>query len=441
MRTPLIDIKTFKQRRARLSEKAKGSAVIIASHPEYIRNSDVHHYYRPDSYLFYLTGFEEPESGLVFRPGCNPETVMFVREKNLERETWDGFRFGPDLAQREFGLDKCYPISEFEKIAADLLDNVDKVYYRLNWNEEFDERFFATLEKSRLKKGRSGRGYPPIFDPHEVLSDLRLFKTDDEIPFIKKACSISAQAHVEAMRFAKPGITERQLWGVILNSMLQQGAAREAYPAIVASGANATTLHYVFNDQECKVGDLLLVDAGAEYNYYAGDITRGYPVSGKFTRPQTAIYEAVLNIQKQILAMIRPGIPFKSLQDKTIELSVQALLDLGFLKGKPNEIIEQKTYQKYYPHGVSHFLGMDVHDVGYYTVDNESRKIEKGMVFTVEPGLYISLGDTNVPSEFRGIGVRIEDDILVTDVGIENLTLEAPKEINELEAIVGKKGG
>lgn len=441
MRKPLIDIKTFKQRRAKLIEKAEGSAIIIAAHPEYIRNSDVHHYYRPDSHLFYLTGYEEPHSVLVLRPGRNPETVMFVREKNAERETWDGFRFGPDLAQREFGFDKCYPINDFEKIAADLLDDVDRVYYRLNWNKEFDERFFTTLEKSRLKKGRSGRGYPPVYDPSEVLSDLRLFKTDEELPFIKKACSISAQAHIEAMRFVKPGVNERQVWGVLLNSMLKQGAAREAYPAIVASGASATTLHYVFNDQECKNEDLLLIDAGAEYKFYAGDITRVFPVSGKFSRPQTVIYEAVLKIQKQILAMIRPGIPFKTLQDKTIELSVQTLLDLGFLKGKPNEIIEQKAYQKFYPHGVSHFLGMDVHDVGYYTVDKESRKIEKGMLFTVEPGLYISLGDTSVPSEFRGIGVRIEDDILVTDVGIEVLTLEAPKEINELESIIGKTSG
>lgn len=439
MRKSIIDTKILKSRRQKLAESTVGSAIIIPAHPEYIRNHDVHHRYRPDSHMVYFSGFEEPESVMVFRPGMNPEYVLFVREKNLERETWDGFRFGPDMAQQVYGADRCYPINDFERIAPDLFDGIDKIYYRLNWNHEFDLRLFKALDALKSKRGRSGRGYPPIFDTTEVLGDVRLFKTDDEIPLIKKTCEISAEVHLETMKIMRPGINEREVHGFMINEMMKRGAAREAYGTIVATGANATTLHYVFNDQECKKGDLILIDAGSEYHYYAGDITRTYPVSGKFTPAQKAVYEAVLNIQKYIIQMIKPGIPHRSMQEKCIEMTTAALLDLGFLKGKLSDNIEQKTFQKYYMHGVSHWLGMDVHDAGVYAYKEDSRKLEPNMLFTVEPGIYVPLNDTTVPSDFRGIGIRIEDNVLVTKDGCEVFTAGAPKEVSELEAIIGKK--
>ncbi len=441
MRKSLIDPKILKKRRQALAEVTPGSAVIIPAHPEYIRNHDVHHAYRQDSNLFYFTGFEEPESVMVFRPGMDPECVLFVREKNLERETWDGFRFGPDLAAQTFGIERAYPINDFDRIIVELLEPVEKIYYRLNWNHEFDHRLFSALDALKQKRGRSGRGYPPIFDTTEVLGDIRLLKTPEEIPLIKKACEISAEAHVAMMKMVRPGVNEREIYGKFINEIMKRGADREAYGAIVASGASATTLHYRFNDQECKKGDLLLIDAGAEYQYYAGDITRTFPVNAKFTKAQKEVYDAVLHIQKQMISLVKPGIPQKSMQEECIKLVVQTLLDLGFLSGKASDNLEQKTYQKYYMHGVSHWLGMDVHDAGVYQYKGESRKLEPNMLFTIEPGIYIPLNDTSVASEFRGIGIRIEDDILVTNMGAEVLTSIAPKEVSDLEAIIGKANG
>ncbi len=438
MRQSLIDPKTLEKRRQKLGEVTPGSAVIIPAHPEFIRNHDVHHAYRQDSNMFYFSGFEEPESVMVFRPGMDPEYVLFVREKNLERETWDGFRFGPDLAASAFGVDRAYPINDFERVMVELLEPVEKIYYRLNWNHEFDSRLFKVLDSMKQKRGRSGRGYPPIFDTTEVLGDIRLLKTPEEIPLIKKACEISAEAHVAMMKAVRPGTNEREIYGCFLSEIMKRGADREAYGAIVASGANATVLHYRFNDQELKKGDLILIDAGAEYHYYAGDITRTFPVNAKFSKAQKEVYEAVLNIQKKMIELIKPGIPQKSMQEECIKLAVQTLLDLGFLSGKASENIENKSYQKYYMHGVSHWLGMDVHDAGVYQFKGESRKIEPNMLFTIEPGIYVPLNDTSVPSDFRGIGVRIEDDILVTNMGAEVLTSGAPKEVSDLEAIIGK---
>ncbi len=432
-----INKQLFKQRRDQIAEKLKGAALIVVAHPEMIRNHDVHHAYRPDTNMHYLTGFPEAESVFVFRPGCKPETVMFVRPKNVERETWDGFRYGPAGTEKEFAIDKGYSIEEVAKELPLLLKDVDQVYYRLRKNEAADELILTAIDNCRKQQGRTGKGLLPILDADELLGEARLFKSPIEIEMQKEACEISAIAHIAAMKATKPGISERQLHGILMFEFMNKGSDREGYTSIVASGSNATTLHYVLNDDVCKDGDLILIDAGAEKNMYTGDITRTYPVSGKFSDAQTEVYQMILDVQKEIIKIIKPGLVFKQLQERTIELLTEGMLRLGILHGRKEDIITGLHYRKYYPHGVSHFLGMDVHDAGKYLVGNESRKLEPGMSFTVEPGLYFPIDDQDCPAKFRGIGIRIEDDVVVTQTGCEVLTATAPKEISDLEKIIG----
>lgn len=441
MRKPADNMEIFSRRRRLLAEKAKGAAIVIPSHPEMIRNNDVHHPYRPDTNLYYLTGWEEPESVFVFLPGQTPETVMFVRSKDLERETWDGFRYGPEGCEREFRIDKTYLISEFDKEIADLLKSSDRIYYRFGIDKEFDAKFLSSLETVRRAHGRSGRGNMPLLDSWELIGELRAIKTSDDIELMRRAGKVTAQAHIDVMKATKPGVTEKQLLGVFLGSIYRQNADREGYGSIIASGANACTLHYTFNDQTCRDGDLLLIDAGAEVRYYTGDITRTYPVNGKFTAAQRKVYDRVLEIQKELCATSKPGVLFKSLQDRTIDFLTDAMIDLKLIKVSRSEAIERLLFKKYYPHGVSHYLGMDVHDTGLYQTATasdgaqalQSRKLEPGIAFTIEPGLYIPADDKDAPEELRGIGIRIEDDVVVTATGIENLTIDAPKEVADLE--------
>ena len=434
MRQPLIDPSICKQRRKLLAERSAGAAVILPSTPEFIRNNDVHYDYRQDSSLFYLCGFEEPESVLVFRAGQTPETVLFVRPKDPVRETWDGFRFGPDLARDKFQVDECYLITEIEKVLPDLVSSVDRVYYRLNRNNEFDSILAKTLESVRSKMGRTGMGIKPILDPTDLIGELRLIKSQADIEWQKKACELSADGHIAAMKATKPGVNERQIEAVIRHTFMMGGSPRMGYGPIVATGDGATTLHYVFNDQTCRENELILVDAGTEWNYFTGDITRTFPVSGRFSDSQKVFYSAVLDVQNQIISMIRPGLVFKNLQDTAIELLTEACIELGLLKMGKDEAIAKLEYKKYYPHGVSHWLGMDVHDIGAYLLNGDSRPLIPGMIFTVEPGLYVPASDTSAPAEFRGMGVRIEDDILVTETGHLNMTARAPKSIPDIEA-------
>lgn len=437
MRKPAYDMKAFAERRQRLAREMKGAALIVAAHPETIRNHDVHYPYRQDSNLFYLTGFEEPESYLVFRPGLSPETVMFVRKRDRERETWDGFRYGPEGTQQEFGIEKAYPIEEFSKIVPGLLKEVDRVYYRLLKNPEADQLVLQALDQCRASQGRTGRGLLPIHDADELLGEMRLVKTESELSDLREACEISAQAHLAAMKFTQPGVTERQVQGVLNYCFMMKNSAREGYGSIVASGANATTLHYVFNDQVCRDGDLLLIDAGAEYGFYTGDITRTFPVSGKFTAEQARVYQGVLDVQKKIIAHVKPGVTFNELQDMGSSLLTDLILELGFLSGRKDDIIAANLHRKYYPHGIGHWLGMDVHDAGLYMKRGEPRPLEVNMCFTIEPGLYIPADDVSVPENYRGIGVRIEDNVRVTSSGCEIMTSSVPKEIADLEKIVG----
>ncbi len=445
MRKPADNMQIFARRRRLLAEKAKGSAIVIPSHPEMIRNNDVHHQYRQDTNLFYLTGWEEPESVFVFRPGQTPETVMFVRAKDVEREIWDGFRYGPQGCAQEFRIDKTFLVEDFDKEIASLLKNVDRVYYRFGVDREFDGKILTTLEGVRRTHGRSGKGTLPVLDSWELIGELRAIKTADDIELMRLAGKVSALAHIEVMKAAKPGMSEKQLLGIFLGSIYSQNADREGYGTIMASGANACTLHYTFNDQTCRDGDLLLIDAGAEVRYYTGDITRTYPVNGKFSSAQRKVYDRVLEIQKELCATSKPGIPFKNLQDRTIDFLTDAMIDLKLIKVPRTEAIERSLFKKYYPHGVSHYLGMDVHDTGLYSTPGEvgadprARALEAGIAFTIEPGLYIPVDDQDAPEELRGIGIRIEDDVVVTATGIENLTIDAPKEVADLEAIIGRR--
>lgn len=438
-RKPTENIEIFKRRRDRVVKAmSSNSALIVAANPEMIRNDDVHYPYRQDSNMYYLTGFEEPESFLLLRPGKNPESVMFVREKNVERETWDGFRFGPEGTKKEFGIDEVHPISSFPQKAAELLKGFEEVYYRLFKNDEADQLVQNLLLDLKRIYGRSGYGLMTIKDADTFLGEFRLKKNEDDLRNQRKACEISAAAHLKAMKMTKPGITERQIQGLLTSEFYNSGSAREGYGFIVASGNNATTLHYNFNDQICENGELLLIDAGSEFNYYSGDITRTYPVNGKFTPAQKRVYEGVLKVQKEIINYIKPGIYFKDLHAMGTDLLTQLMLDLGLVSGRKEDVISSLEYKKYYPHGIGHWLGMDVHDAGLYMIRGEARPIEAGMVFTIEPGLYIPATDKSAPEEYRGIGVRIEDNILVTEKGCENLTAGVPKEVSEIEAVVGK---
>lgn len=438
MRTPLVNMQIFRERRSQLGSLIPGAAVILPAHPEQIRNHDVHQGYRQNTNLYYLSGFEEPESVLLFRPGKKPETVLFVRDRDIERETWDGFRYGPEGAKKYFGVDAAHSISEFESVTSELLLDVDKVYYTLFQDPEFDERMAKTLLSTKGKRRRSGRGILPIFDSYPLIGEMRLHKSEYEIETMRKACQVSAEGHIALMRATKPGLNERALQGLFVKEIMARGAAREGYGTIVAGGNSATTLHYVFNDQVLQDGDLVLVDAGAEVDYYTGDITRTYPVNGKFSAAQRRIYGRLLELQKQITKMVRPGTVFTDLQEATVDGVIEIMLAERLLSGKKTEIKQSEAYKKYYPHGVSHLLGSDVHDAGILVVNDKPRTLEPGMMLTIEPGIYIPMNDDSAPAELRGIGIRIEDDVLVTASGHEVMTSGAPKEIAELEDLIGR---
>lgn len=439
MRKPSVNVEFFRARRQRVAQLIPNCALILPAWPEYYRNADSHFNYRAESNLYYMTGFDEPESCLLFRPGKKPETVLFVRRKNVERETWDGFRYGVEGAKQVFGVDQAFAIDEFEKIAPELLKGCDRVYYSLFRNDHFDPIFGRTMINIHGYRPRFGLGLPPIEDANALVGEMRIRKTEEEIEMMRKASVITAEAHVELMKATKPGVTERALHGLFIQEVMQRGAFGEAYGGIVATGNNATTLHYRFNESTCESGQLLLIDCGAEYQYYSGDITRTFPVNGRFSTAQKRIYEKVLKVQKDVIALIKPGLPHIELQKFTSQRLTQILIEEGLLQGSVEDNIREMKHTKYYPHGVSHLLGLDTHDSGVLQVKGESRPLEAGWCITIEPGLYFPENDPNVPAELKGVGIRIEDDILVTADGCEVMTKGVPKEVDEIEALVGAK--
>jgi Xaa-Pro aminopeptidase len=416
------------------------SVAIIPSAREATRSNDTHYRYRQDSDFFYLTGFDEPEAIAVISPSNKEHRyILFVRPRDPEKEIWDGFRAGVDGAVKTYGADAAFPIEEFATKISDLINNVQTLYYRIgNGNPDIDNLLIKNISRLRAM-GRKGMSAPKsIVDTGTVLHEMRLIKTDEEIALMQHAADIAADAHIEAMKLARPGMKEFEIEALIEYIFRKNGANAPSYNSIVASGANATILHYINNNAELKDGDLMLIDAGAEYRGYASDITRCFPINGRFTEPQRDIYNLVLKTQKACIDMARPGLTIDDLHNRSVEILTEGMLELGLLEGDPKKIIEEGTYKRFYMHRLGHYLGMDVHDVGLYYINGESRKLEAGMVITIEPGLYVAQNAENVPDKYRGIGVRIEDDLLVTKEGNRVLTSKAPKEIEEIESLMAQ---
>jgi Xaa-Pro aminopeptidase len=437
VRKPIGPVEIYKNRRQRLLEGLKGSSLVLSSQPEFVRNGSVYHSYRADSNLYYLTGFEEPGAILVVTPHRSEPFHLFVRSKDLRSEMWDGFRYGPDQTRIEFQIESVYPVEDLKIRLPELLKGSKDLYYRWKRDASMDDLILDTLEKVRLSEGRTGLGYLSIHDSNQLLGELRVIKSSVEIENQRRACELTSEAHREVMKFLTPGQNERDIHGYFIYQIMKRGAAREGYGSIVASGDNACTLHYVFNDQPLKGGQLLLIDAGGEYCYQTADITRTYPVSGQWSQVQSEVYEGVLKIQKTLIESIRPGLSWAQLQNEAVYLLTELMLELGLFSGRLEDVMSSGDYRKYYPHGVGHYLGLDVHDSGLY-IDletRESRKLEEGMILTIEPGIYIPATES---SPFKGIGIRIEDNILVTKGGYENLTQPCPKDLEDLSRIIGK---
>jgi Xaa-Pro aminopeptidase len=410
---------------------ASPSAVaVLPSAPVALRNNDVDHEYRQDSDFFYLTGFDEPGS-LALLDGKDRTMTLIVRPRDREREIWDGARAGVDGATSTFGADAAYPAPELDERLATALEGRRRIYYRLGASR-FDERLLAAIDRVRGRQ-RTGVVAPSeIVDPGTVLHEMRLRKSPPELETMRAAGKITREAHEAAMARARPGMREYEVEAMLLDTFRKRGSERPAYGSIVGSGPNACVLHYRKNDRTIDAGDMLLIDAGCEYGYYASDVTRAFPVGRDFSRPQQAVYELVLEAQLAGIAAVRPGTTLDEIHRLTVEVITRGLVKLGLLSGEPEKIIETSGYKRFYMHRTSHWLGMDVHDVGAYFVDGKPRLLEPGMVLTVEPGIYIAPDDDTVPAEWRCIGVRIEDDVAVTASGSEVLTAGIPKTPEEV---------
>jgi Xaa-Pro aminopeptidase len=417
----------------------ENSVAIIPSSLEATRSNDTHYRYRQSSDLLYLTGFDEPESIAVIAPSAEKPYTLFVRPRDPEREVWDGRRAGVEGARAEFGADEAFPIEEFKEKLADILNGAQNLYYRVgDGNPELDQTIISQIARMR-SMGR--RGYTPpaaIVDTGSILHEMRLVKSEDEIALMQRAADIAAEAHRIAMQESRAGVKEYEIEALIEYHFRRSGAAAPAYTSIVGGGANATILHYINNDAELRDGDLLLIDAGAEYRGYASDITRTFPVNGRFTAAQRDIYDLVLESQVACIEMVGPGVTMDELHNRSVEILTEGMVRLGLLRGEVKQLIEEEEYKQFYMHRLGHFLGLDVHDVGRYQINGESRPLEPGIVITVEPGIYIAAGTADIPEKYAGIGVRIEDDVLVTQEGHRVLTDKAPKDVREIEELMEK---
>ncbi|MBS1808570.1 MAG: aminopeptidase P N-terminal domain-containing protein [Acidobacteria bacterium] len=420
-----------------MSKMEPNSVAVIFSAPEVLRNADTDYEFRQDSDFYALTHLNEPESVAVISPNHEKHKyVLFVRQRDKEKEIWNGLRAGVEGAISAYGADAAYEISQLGKILPRYLEGNQKLYYRFGLREENDLRMIKYLNSLKAAI-RAGKQTPStIIDPSTLIHELRLRKNADEIESMRTAARISAEGHVAAMKACKPGMYEYELEALIEYVFRSKGANGTSYQSIVGAGFNSTILHYNTNNAQIKDGDLVLIDAGAEYNMFAGDITRTFPANGKYSKAQQAVYELVLHSNKEVIKMIKPGESFMALHEKTIEIITQGLVDLGLLSGNVSENIERKTYERFFMHRTGHWLGMDVHDVGRYKLEDGWRKIEPGMAFTVEPGIYIQPGTEGASEEFYNIGIRVEDDIVVTADGCEVLTSLVPKEVVEVEALM-----
>jgi len=432
-----MDQKEFFARRKRLMQTmGRGAIAIIPTAPVRVRNRDSEYPYRPDSDFHYLTGFAEPDAVAVFIPGRKQgQYVLFCRERDPHAEIWHGRRAGLPGALEKYGADEAYPIKDLDSVLPGLMANCGRVFYTLGHNVEFDQHVVGWVNRLR-QQGRAGVHTPGEFVALDhVLHNMRLFKSKAEAGAMRHAANISAMAHVQAMRACRPGMFEYQVEAELLHTFRRHGCV-PAYNSIVGGGANSCILHYTENNMPLNDGELLLIDAAAEYECYASDITRTFPVNGRFSPEQKAIYELVLAAQYAALEKVKPGNLWTAPHDAAVSVLTHGLVKLGLLKGKPAQLIKDQGYRRFYMHRTGHWLGMDVHDVGEYKFGDQWRALEPGMVLTVEPGLYIAAGSKGVAKKWWNIGVRIEDDVLVTPTGHEVLSAAVPKSVAEIEALM-----
>ena len=425
----------YSQRRQRLQQKMQGGIAVIPTAAETLRNADTQNDYRHESSFYYLTGFSEPEAILVLLAGNTPQAILFCREKNLASEIWDGFRYGTQAAQATFGFDATFPIEQFDEKLAELISNQPTLFYPLGTDAALDARLLKIRETVKAKARLGIHAPSAIIDVRDAINEMRLIKDAYEIETMRRAAQISCDAHRRAMQFVRPDQFEYQVEAELLHEFCQHGARHPAYTSIVAGGANACTLHYVGNNARLQDGDLLLIDAGCEFNGYAADITRTFPVNGKFSAAQRDVYEIVLAAQRAAIKAARPGNSWNQAHEAALRVLAQGMIDLKLCTGNVESVIESESYKAFYMHRTGHWLGMDAHDVGEYKIDGQWRPLQTGMTLTVEPGCYIRPAD-NVPKALWNIGIRIEDDVLITDHGCEVLTQAAPKTIAEIEEVM-----
>lgn len=426
----------FHARRLKLMQSMGQGVAIIPTAAEAVRNRDSHYPYRFDSYFYYLAGFQEPESVLLLIAGEQPKSVLFCRDKDMEREIWDGFRHGPAGAVAQFGFDEAYSITQLDELAPKLLANQPQLFYSLGADSAWDIRVTGWLNDLRAQ-GRSGVGAPTgVVDVRSLLDEMRLFKSAYELDSMRHAAKISAVAHQRAMQFTQPDRMEYEVEAEILHEFYRNGSQSPAYTSIVAGGANACTLHYIANNARLNDGDLLLIDAGCELEGYASDITRTFPINGKFSAAQKDVYELVLAAQIAAIEKVRPGCHWNQPHEAALNVLIRGFIDLGLCHGSPETVLESGDYRRFYMHRTGHWLGLDVHDAGEYKDKQGNwRALEPGMTLTVEPGCYIRPAD-DVPEHFWNIGIRIEDDAVVTDGGCEIITAMAPKTVADIEAVM-----
>jgi Xaa-Pro aminopeptidase len=424
------------RRRVFMDRIGPRAAALLPAAPMVFRSNDVEYRYRPDNDLLYLTGFGEPEAVCLLQPGHPTEQfVLFVRPRDLEREAWTGRRAGVDGAVEQTGAQAAYTIDQLDEKITAYVSECDQLYYRFGPDPVFNQRVLAWLRQWQQLRPRNAKGPTAVVDPSEIVHEMRLLKDEEELTCLRQAIAIAAEGHQAAMRAAGDGVAEYEIEALLDYTFRRRGAAGPAYPSIVAAGPNAAILHYTSNDQRMRTGQLLLVDAGAEYESYCADITRTFPVGARFSEAQRAIYDLVLRAQLAAIDVVRPGARIDEPHRCAVEVLVDGLLELGLLSGDRQEIVAKDLYRPFYMHRTSHWLGMDVHDVGKYKLGEEARLLEPGMVLTVEPGLYVAPDRRDVDEKYLGIGVRIEDDVLVTTAGHEVLSAAVPKHPADVEAV------
>ncbi|NQV30664.1 MAG: aminopeptidase P N-terminal domain-containing protein [Candidatus Marinimicrobia bacterium] len=434
----MVQVNIYRARREKLIKALGTGVAILKGAPEQIRTNDTEYPYRQDSDFFYLTGYSEPGAACIINPSDKDHPfTLFVLPQDPKKEVWTGWRLSFDEAKTVYGADQVLDISSFESESLTALKSASKAYSNLNHEREHQHKMLDLVSQVRKEVQRNGGGPEGLESIGAIVHGMRLIKDDHEIELMQKASDISAEAHIKAMQACQPGMMEYQIQAIIESHFVFGGGSGPAYTSIVGGGDNATVLHYVKNRDTLANGDLLLVDAAAEFDMYASDITRTFPVNGKFTDAQKAVYAVVLKAQKAVVEASKPGVSFQELHDLDLRLLVEGMIEIGLLTGTVDEVITNETYTDFFMHKTGHWLGLDVHDMGKYKVDGSSIILEPGMVFTVEPGIYIN-SKSKAPEKFRGIGIRIEDDILITETGNKNLTEAVPKEIADIEALMAR---